>query len=151
MIAGPQTGSPSHANHTGVWYNLDMRPCPNCGIAGNSFGCTNYIITYGPIDPASNYAPLTNEQLVGFLYSEIGRLHVQLREKEYQCASLLKVVVDLQGKGIIDHLYRALPLKDHQPDCPHGQSGWALCTCDRMTEGEKLDAAMGTGREGSET
>lgn len=131
-----------------------MKPCPNCGIAGNSFGCTNHIIVYEnlpsvglivpPIDPARSEEAAT-------LLAEIGRLHMKLKEADDRAAAHLGVLVGLQNKGIIDHLYRPLPLKGHRSDCPHGQGGWALCTCDRMSEGEKLDAALGSGRERPET
>lgn len=29
-----------------------------------------------------------------------------------------------------DQLGRTLPLEGHNKDCPHGQTGWATCTCD---------------------
>ena len=29
-----------------------------------------------------------------------------------------------------DQLGRTLPLEGHKEDCPHGQTGWATCTCD---------------------
>ena len=34
--------------------------------------------------------------------------------------------------GVIDHMGRPLPLPDHHRDCPHGQSGWAMCTCEEL-------------------
>lgn len=120
-----------------------MLPCPNCGIAGNSFGCTNHIITYGtPADPG-----LIVPETVTHLFAEIGRLHVKLKEAEDHAAALVVVLADLQNKGVIDHLYRALPLRGHGPNCPQGQSGWMYCTCDLQKETQELEAAMGFGME----
>lgn len=129
-----------------------MRPCPNCGIAGNSFGYANHVIVYEPMQPIGLVTPeMIRPQESATLLAEIGHLHMKLKEAEDRAAALTGALVDLQNKGIIDHLYRVLPLEGHKSDCPHGQGGWALCTCDRMTDDDALDAALGAGRERPET
>jgi hypothetical protein len=124
-----------------------MRPCPNCGIAGNSFGCTNHIITYGTLQPADLVLPGDNSQILTALFAEIGRLHVRLSEAEDRAQGLEKMINTLKEQKVIDQLGRPLPLKDHIPSCPHGQTGWAYCTCDRQSETQELEAAMGFGIE----
>jgi len=41
-------------------------------------------------------------------------------------------ISELQAAGITDQLGRKLPLPDHHRDCPHGQNGLAMCTCDEL-------------------
>jgi hypothetical protein len=120
-----------------------MLPCPNCGIAGNSFGCTNHIITYGtPADPG-----LIVPDTVTHLFAEIGRLHVKLKESEDRARGLESLISALKEQKVIDQFGRPLPLREHIPGCPHGRNGWAYCTCDLQSETQELEAAMGFGME----
>jgi len=64
------------------------------------------------------------------LLAEIGRLSLQLRAVEFQAHTLQAQLSDLEADGTIDQMGRKLPLPGHHNDCPHGQNGWAVCTCD---------------------
>ena len=83
-----------------------MNPCPNCGVAGNNFACTNHIISYGPPSVALpvNTDPGTTTQLL----AEIARLSIEnnrlreeneaLREFKKHCSCLPKLRKELERR-----------------------------------------------------
>lgn len=52
------------------------------------------------------------------------------RSEENQ--TLKETLTKPRQDGIIDQMGRKLPLPDHHKDCPHGQNGWAMCTCEEL-------------------
>ena len=65
----------------------------------------------------------------------------QLRE---ELNALKGAWTKLQEDGIIDQTGRRLPLEGHHFQCPHGQNGWAMCTCDelRAYDNERLNGLL---------
>jgi hypothetical protein len=66
------------------------------------------------------------------LLAEIARLNVENYRLREENRSLKEMLSKLQNDGIIDQMGRKLPLPDHHKDCPHGQSGLAMCTCEEL-------------------
>ena len=106
-------------------------PCPNCGIAGNSFACTNHIINVGPPPWVPIQNPIIDEEK-RWLFAETGRLFFENKRLLEENQSLKEMLSKLQQDGVIDQLGRKLPLPGHHRECPHGQSGLAMCTCEEL-------------------
>lgn len=108
--------------------------CPNCGVAGPNLNCNLHPMPkFGNMtNPCKEIPQLLTETREKDLLAEIGRLSLQLRTAEIQAHALQAKLSDLEADGIIDQMGRKLPLPDHHKDCPHGQSGWAKCTCEEL-------------------
>jgi hypothetical protein len=107
-------------------------PCPNCGVAGNNFACTNHIINVGPPPWVPIQNPVPTPPGTDPLFAEIARLNVENYRLREENRSLKDLWSKLQQDGIIDQMGRKLPLPDHHKDCPHGQNGLAMCTCEEL-------------------
>ncbi len=105
-------------------------PCPNCGLAGSNFTCTNHIINLGPRVPIQ--ATVSTPPGTDPLIAEIARLNVENYRLREENRSLKELRTKLQQGGVIDQLGRPLPLPDHHRECPHGQNGLAMCTCEEL-------------------
>jgi len=105
--------------------------CPNCGVAGNNFACKNHIINYGPPPSAPNSNPIIDEEK-RWLFAETARLSLRLRTAELHAHTMEAKIQELQAAGVIDQMGRRLPLPDHHKECPHGQNGLAMCTCEEL-------------------
>jgi hypothetical protein len=66
------------------------------------------------------------------LIAEIARLNVENYRLREENRSLKELRTKLQQGGVIDQLGRPLPLPDHHRECPHGQNGLAMCTCEEL-------------------
>jgi len=106
-------------------------PCPNCGVAGNNFACTNHIINVSPPPWVPIQNPIIDEEK-RWLFAETGRLFFENKRLLEENQSLKEMLSKLQKDGIIDQMGRKLPLPDHHRDCLHGQVGWAMCTCEEL-------------------
>lgn len=104
--------------------------CPNCGVAGNNFGCMNHVI-YWPAQSLPDMVPFLMPDNSS-LFIEIGRLNVLLKEKDNEIEQLKTILSNLRELGVIDQWNRPLPLEDHHKDCDHGKNGFSLCTCDEL-------------------
>jgi len=60
----------------------------------------------------------------------IDELEEQLANERANLKAYDQILDNLRKQGIIDQLCRPLPLEGHHKDCPHGQNGWSMCTCD---------------------
>ena len=109
-------------------------PCPNCGVAGNNFACTNHIINVGPPPWVPIQNPVHTPPGTDPLFAEIARLNVENYRLREENQSLKEMLSKLQQDGIIDQMGRKLPLPDHHRDCLHGQVGWAMCTCEELKD-----------------
>ena len=107
-------------------------PCPNCGVAGNNFTCTNHIINVGPPPWVPIQTPVSIPPGTDPLIAEIARLSVENYRLREENQTLKETLFKLQNVGIIDQLGRPLPLPDHHRECPHGQNGLAVCTCEEL-------------------
>jgi hypothetical protein len=106
-------------------------PCPNCGVAGNNFACTNHIINVVPPPWVPIQNPIIDEEK-RWLFAETGRLFFENYRLREENRSLKETMSRLQNNDIIDQLGRPLPLPDHHRECPHGQNGLAMCTCEEL-------------------
>jgi hypothetical protein len=113
--------------------------CPNCGVAGLNLNCNlHFMPMFGNMTNPCKEIPLPiidrtqAQDREKELLAEIGRLSLQLRAAELQAHTLQAKLSDLEADGTIDQMGRKLPLPDHHSDCPHGQNGWAMCTCDEL-------------------
>jgi len=113
--------------------------CPNCGVAGLNLNCNlHFMPMFGNMTNPCKEIPLPiidrtqAQDREKDLLAEIGRLSLQLRAAELQAHTLQAKLSDLEADGIIDQMGRKLPLPDHHKDCPHGQNGWAVCTCEEL-------------------
>ena len=81
-------------------------------------------------DYANSWGTSTDEKRA--LHWAISRVqHGKHRRKEHACTMETKIS-KTQTAEITDQLGRKLPLSDHHKDCPHGQNGWAMCTCEEL-------------------
>ena len=103
-------------------------PCPNC----NSFTCTNHIVNVSPPPWVRIQNPVPTPPGTDPLIAEIARLNVENYRLREENRSLKETLSKLQNNGIIDQLGRKLPLPDHHRECPHGQNGLAMCTCEEL-------------------
>jgi len=106
-------------------------PCPNCGVAGNNFACTNHIINVSPPPWVPIQNPLIDEEK-RWLFAETGRLFFENKRLSEENQSLKETLSNLEQIGVTDQFGRKLPLPDHHKDCPNGKSGWAKCTCEEL-------------------
>lgn len=117
-----------------------MSPCPNCGVSGTNLNCNLHLMSHfgNMTNPCKEIAlPQLIDRVHALerekdLFAEIGRLSLQLRAAELQAHTLQARLSGLEADGTIDHLGRKLPLPDHHKDCPHGQNGWAMCSCEEL-------------------
>lgn len=114
-------------------------PCPNCGVAGPNLNCNLHPMPkFGNMTNPCKEIPLPIVDRVQAqdrekeLLAEIGRLSLRLRTAELHAHTMETKILELQAAGIIDQLGRRLPLPDHHRECPHGQVGWAVCTCEEL-------------------
>ena len=77
-------------------------PCPNCGVAGNNFACTNHIINVGPPPwvPIQNHVPTPPG--TDPLFAEIARLNVENYRLREENQSLKEMLSKLKTADIID-------------------------------------------------
>ena len=108
--------------------------CPNCGVAGPNLNCN--------LHPMPKFGNMTNpckeipqpiiDEEKRWLFAETARLSLRLRTAELHAHTMEAKIQELQAAGIIDQMGRRLPLPDHHKDCPHGQNGWSMCTCEEL-------------------
>jgi len=103
-------------------------PCPNC----NSFTCTNHIVNVSPPPWVPIQNPVHTPPGTDPLIAEIARLNVENYRLLEENQSLKEMLSKLQKDGVTDQLGRKLPLPDHHRECPHGQNGLAMCTCEEL-------------------
>ena len=113
--------------------------CPNCGVAGPNLNCNLHPMPkFGNMTNPCKEIPLPIVDRVQAqdrekeLLAEIGRLSLRLREVELHAHTLQATISGLEADGVIDHMGRRLPLPDHHKDCPHGQNGLAMCSCEEI-------------------
>ena len=106
-------------------------PCPNCGVAGNNFACTNHIINVSPPPWVPIQNPIIDEEK-RWLFAETGRLFFENKRLLEENQSLKEMLSKLQKDGVIDQLGRKLPLPGHHEDCEYGQNGWSMCYCEEI-------------------
>ena len=68
------------------------------------------------------------------LLAEIGKLHLLVNKKDEVITSLKGILSKLRNAGVVDQWNRVLPLPNHHKDCPHGQTGWAYCSCEELAD-----------------
>ena len=102
-------------------------PCPNC----NSFTCTNHVVNVSPPPWVPIQNPVIDEEK-RWLFAETGRLFFENKRLLEENQSLKEMLSKLQKDGIIDQMGRKLPLPGHHRECPHGQNGLAMCTCEEL-------------------
>jgi len=108
--------------------------CPNCGVAGPNLNCN--------LHPMPKFGNMTNpckeipqpiiDEEKRWLFAETAGLSLRLRTAELHAHTMEAKILELQAAGVIDHMGRKLPLPGHHKDCPHGQNGWAMCTCEEL-------------------
>ena len=113
-------------------------PCPNCGVAGNNFACTNHIINVGPPPWVPIQNPIIDEEK-RWLFAETGRLLFENKRLLEENQSLKEMLSKLQKDGIIDQLGRKLPLPGHHEDCEYGQNGWSMCYCEEIDKIKQVE------------
>ena len=84
-------------------------PCPHCG----------------------GQLPIIDEEK-RWLFAETGRLLFENKRLLEENQSLKEALLKLQQVGVTDQFGRKLPLPDHHRECPHGQNGLAMCTCEEL-------------------
>ena len=77
-------------------------PCPNCGVAGNNFTCTNHIINLGPRVPIQAPVSVSTPPGTDPLIAEIARLNVENYRLREENQSLKELWAKLKTADIID-------------------------------------------------
>jgi len=70
-------------------------PCPNCGVAGNNFACTNHIINVGPPPWVPIQNPIIDEEK-RWLFAETGRLFFENKRLLEENQSLKEMLSKLK-------------------------------------------------------
>jgi len=70
-------------------------PCPNCGVAGNNFACTNHIINVSPPPWVPIQNPIIDEEK-RWLFAETGRLFFENKRLLEENQSLKEMLSKLK-------------------------------------------------------